>query len=151
MAKMIGKYVSEDEVKCKCDRHWQTIGHGEHAKQVNRLDHVIDKRVINMFDAIRERVGQPLEITSGYRCIPHNAEVGGVPDSQHVLGTAIDLVPPDGMTRTELYNIADDIQRNVFGYGGLGAYPPGNESIHIDVRGEHDTDGHFYRWGTEYL
>ena len=37
--------------------------------------------------SLRERVGAPIIVTSGYRCPVHNANVNGVPNSQHVLGT----------------------------------------------------------------
>lgn len=34
-----------------------------------------------------------LMITSGYRCIYHNAQIGGVPDSAHTKGLAFDAMP----------------------------------------------------------
>ncbi len=36
----------------------------------------------------------PIHITSGYRCIRHNAEVGGVPKSRHLIGAAADIAVP---------------------------------------------------------
>ena len=33
----------------------------------------------------------PVTITSGYRCPAHNAAVGGVAGSQHLLGKAVDI------------------------------------------------------------
>lgn len=38
----------------------------------------------------------PVTISSWWRTRAHNAEVGGAPNSQHLLGTAVDLVPADG-------------------------------------------------------
>jgi Peptidase M15 len=35
----------------------------------------------------------PLYVSSGYRSIPVNAAVGGAPDSAHLYGCALDLVP----------------------------------------------------------
>jgi putative chitinase len=48
------------------------------------------------FDRIRAAWAQPLGVTSGYRPEPINREVGGVPNSQHVLGKALDVYPLDG-------------------------------------------------------
>jgi len=39
-----------------------------------------------------------LKITSSKRTPEHNAEVGGVPNSQHISGTAVDVVLPQGIT-----------------------------------------------------
>ena len=36
-----------------------------------------------------------LIVNSGYRCEKHNKEVGGVPNSQHLVGNAIDIYSPD--------------------------------------------------------
>ena len=45
-------------------------------------------------DRVRLLLGRPLEISSGYRCPDLNAAVGGVPDSQHALGLAVDFTCP---------------------------------------------------------
>lgn len=45
-------------------------------------------------DALRERLGRPIVITSGYRGAQHNADVGGVPTSLHMRGAAADLIAP---------------------------------------------------------
>ncbi len=39
---------------------------------------------------VRDAAG-PLVITSGVRCADHNARIGGVPDSAHVMGVAADI------------------------------------------------------------
>lgn len=51
----------------------------------------IDQRVINMAQAIRDEIGVPIRINSGYRCPVHNANVGGVKSSNHTKGYAADL------------------------------------------------------------
>ena len=56
----------------------------------------IKQTVIDMCQKIRDRIGEPLRISSGYRCEKHNAEVGGVKDSQHVQGNAADIVCNSG-------------------------------------------------------
>ena len=79
-------------------------------------------------DKIRERVERPVYIESGYRCEDHNREVGGVPNSQHVLGTAADITVDD-ISIDELADIAKEC-----GADGVGRYY-GLQFVHIDVRG----------------
>jgi uncharacterized protein YcbK (DUF882 family) len=45
------------------------------------------------FQSIRQAWGRPLGMTSFYRPEPINREVGGVPNSFHVTGMAIDIYP----------------------------------------------------------
>lgn len=52
---------------------------------------VIDQRVINMAQTIREALGVPVRVNSGCRCEKRNAASGGVKGSFHVLGKAADL------------------------------------------------------------
>ena len=52
---------------------------------------IIDQRVINMAQAIREELGVPVKVNSGCRCEKHNARVGGVKGSKHTKGLAADL------------------------------------------------------------
>lgn len=52
--------------------------------------------VIRDADAIREAWGGAILVTSGYRPEPFNRAAGGVPDSRHVVGDALDICPADG-------------------------------------------------------
>lgn len=52
-------------------------------------------------ERVREIVGKPLIITSGYRCDILNKTVGGSPTSQHKLGEAIDF-KVRGMTNSQV-------------------------------------------------
>lgn len=45
----------------------------------------------NILEPLRAKIGQPIEISSGYRCERLNKAVGGAATSQHVLGQAADL------------------------------------------------------------
>lgn len=69
------KYFGKNEMTCKC-------GCG-----LNNTD----LRLMQIADGIREHFGHPAVITSGCRCAKHNAEVGGVQGSRHVLGKAMDF------------------------------------------------------------
>lgn len=55
------------------------------------------------FQSIRQAWGRPLGMTSFYRPEPINREVGGVPNSFHVTGMAIDIYPI-GLPLQALYN-----------------------------------------------
>lgn len=79
---------------------------------------------------LRDLAGRPISILSGYRCPDHNRKVGGTRFSQHLLGTAADLVIP-GLTPREVYDLA--VQVPAFRDGGIGLYPK-EMFIHLDVR-----------------
>ena len=42
---------------------------------------------------LRSLYGRPVRITSGWRCQTHNREVGGHPQSRHLIGCAVDVAP----------------------------------------------------------
>ena len=66
-------------------------------------------------------------INSAYRTKTHNAAVGGASKSQHLLGTAADIVVPN---TTPL--LAAQYAEHLLGdRGGIGVY---NSFIHVDVR-----------------
>lgn len=52
----------------------------------------INELISSLLTPIREIVGSPVTITSGYRCPSLNAAVGGVSTSYHVAGMAADFV-----------------------------------------------------------
>lgn len=49
----------------------------------------------DLLEPLRERLGEPLHVLSGYRCAELNRLVGGVRRSQHLLGEAADLYTPN--------------------------------------------------------
>ena len=52
-------------------------------------------RLADYLDSIREKLGKPISVSSGYRCPVLNKAVGGVANSQHQKGLAADLVCAD--------------------------------------------------------
>lgn len=62
--------------------------------------------LLETLDAIRERYGEPVRVTSGVRCAEHNRRVGGVPNSEHLTGEAADLAVPNGTARFYLITAA---------------------------------------------
>lgn len=67
----------------------------------------------------------PFQVTSFVRSRAHNAAVGGVSDSQHLLGTAADLVPTGG-TMDDLAAAA--AQSGLFGY-----VLPEGDHVHVQL------------------
>ena len=67
--------------------------------------------VDNLLDPIRERFAVPMIITSGYRCKRLNKLVGGVANSQHMKGEAVDFCFA-GFSKKEMaaafFEIAED-------------------------------------------
>lgn len=55
-------------------------------------------------ERVREIIGKPLIINSGYRCVKLNNAVGGSLTSQHLYAEAIDIRVP-GKTSSEVFRI----------------------------------------------
>lgn len=53
--------------------------------------------VENVLDPVREQLGKPIYVNSGYRCPRHNLKVGGAVNSQHMKGEAADIRCEDNM------------------------------------------------------
>lgn len=51
----------------------------------------LKRLAVEVLQPIRDAWGQPIVVSSGYRCQRLNALVGGVKNSQHVLGQAADI------------------------------------------------------------
>ena len=69
------KHFKKSEFTCKC-------GCGLNNIQIE---------VVKIADEVREHFGSPAIVTSGTRCKKHNKEVGGVSNSRHLQGKAIDM------------------------------------------------------------
>lgn len=86
-------------------------------------------RLLALLEQLRADIGGlPLHINSGYRCPAHNQNVGGVPNSQHTLGTAADVAVPAGLNFRQFAWYVDRLP-----FDGIGYYPDAN-FIHVDVR-----------------
>ncbi|MBR5698430.1 MAG: peptidase M15 [Prevotella sp.] len=51
----------------------------------------LQKLCVLVLQPLRDKVGAPVYINSGYRSKRLNAKVGGVPNSRHLLGKAADI------------------------------------------------------------
>jgi len=90
----------------------------------------VDPVLVEALQDLRDRVKQPIHITSGFRCIKHNAAIGGAEDSQHTLGKAAD-VRVVGMSPVDLAEAAKKVR--AFANGGIGLY---GAWVHLDVRSD---------------
>ena len=52
---------------------------------------IMDQGVMDRVQELRILHGGPITLTSGYRCPKGNQAVGGVPQSRHMRGTAVDI------------------------------------------------------------
>ena len=109
----LSSHFSHEELQCRCCGQLKA-----------------DSRLLDGLEALRALSRAPVVVHAGYRCARHNAEVGGVPGSEHTLGLAADIHLP-GMSLQRMYELASAIPE--FAEGGIGVYD-GN-FLHVDVRG----------------
>jgi len=64
----------------------------------------------NIFQPLRDGIGKPITISSGYRSEKLNKAVGGSKTSQHNKGQALDLVATTGFTNKDIF---DYIKKNL--------------------------------------
>lgn len=58
----------------------------------------------NVFQPLRDAIGKPIRISSGYRSEKLNKAVGGSKTSQHNKGQALDLVATSGFTNKDIFD-----------------------------------------------
>jgi zinc D-Ala-D-Ala carboxypeptidase len=90
---------------------------------------------LTRLDKLREVMGHPLLVISGYRSPEHNADIGGAKNSKHMQGIAFDI----SMTNVDPHRFEAEATR--LGFNGIGLYPPQKRSgsrnfIHIDTRAD---------------
>jgi uncharacterized protein YcbK (DUF882 family) len=88
------------------------------------------RRLATELETLREMLNEPIIILSGFRCFTHNKEVGGVKNSQHMLGLAVDIYVKS-KTPHQIFLLAR--QRESFYKGGIGQYPR-HDFTHLDIR-----------------
>lgn len=86
---------------------------------------VVSRELVLMLDLARELAETAFVITSGYRCKKHNQDVGGVKNSSHLKGLAVDIAVPDNVTRLKILR-----GLIIAGFRRIGI---GKDFIHVDI------------------
>jgi uncharacterized protein YcbK (DUF882 family) len=90
------------------------------------------EELVENLQVIRDHIGKPMRIISGYRSPPYNRKIGGARKSQHMKAKAADIVVR-GMKPAELKEIIITlIKEGKIKKGGVGLY---KNFIHYDTRG----------------
>lgn len=90
---------------------------------------VLHRRLAAAMQRLRGLCARPLVVTSGYRCAPHNAAVGGVANSFHRRGLAADVAVPAG-SQSLFREMAKEA-----GFARAIAYPE-RSFVHLEVSDE---------------
>ena len=88
---------------------------------------LVSTDLVKLLQNIRNHFGRAVTINSAYRNAVYNRKIGGVSNSQHVYGTAADIVV-SGVAPLQVAQYVETVQPNS---GGIGLY--GNFT-HVDVR-----------------
>lgn len=107
------RYFASEEFLCRCGRPECDASREIRASLGDALD------------ALRERMAEPLIVTSGNRCAFWNDQAGGEENSAHLTGWAVDLSVPDSRSRFRLLRGVFALQR--FRRIGIGA-----TFLHVD-------------------
>ena len=88
--------------------------------------------LITRLNQLREDLGVPIHVTSGYRTPEYNEQIGGADQSRHITGEAADIVA-EGISPEELADAAEEY------FPGIGIYEDGH--VHVDVGPEREWRG----------
>lgn len=88
---------------------------------------LISDELVDLLQKIRDHFGVAVTINSGYRTSTYNKKVGGATNSQHVKGTAADIV----VKGVDPLTVAQYSEHLMPDSGGIGVY---QTFTHVDVR-----------------
>ena len=91
---------------------------------------LIDGKLVDILQSIRDYFGKPVTINSAYRNATYNRKIGGASGSLHVKGMAADIVV-SGIAPSEVAKYAERI-----GVKGIGLYETAKDGyfVHVDTR-----------------
>jgi len=89
---------------------------------------IVSAWLVHLLNKVREAIGIPMIVNSGYRCKKHNKKEGGKPNSAHRRGTAVDIKCTNSTMRYLLIKYALEA-----GFKRIGV---GSSFVHLDVDGE---------------
>ena len=122
------RHFSAAEFRCKC-------GCGAGIERMNT-------DLLMMLDELRDRAGIPLVLSSPYRCEAHNRKIGGVNNSAHTRGYAVDIRCVDSHSRFVILQALLEV-----GFRRIELAPTW---IHVDNDPDKPRDVAFYRHGGAY-
>ena len=88
---------------------------------------LISDKLVGLLQNIRNHFGVAVVINSGYRTSTYNKKVGGATNSQHVKGTAADIV----VKGVDPLTVGQYVEYIMPDHGGIGVY---QTFTHVDVR-----------------
>jgi len=113
------RYWTREEFRCRCGEY--------HTPYCNGFPVEPDRTLVELVDDIRHELGVRCIRSSGIRCEQHNADEGGVSNSRHRSGKALDFMAV-GKTAQEVLAVAQKDKRCRYAYIiGNGPY------VHVDV------------------
>ena len=109
------RYWNREEFRCRCG-----------GKYCNGFPAEPDRTLVELVDDLREKAGKPGHASSGLRCTVWNSIQGGVANSRHLTGKALDF-SVDGMSGSQLLALAQKDSRTRYAYVIDGGW------VHVDV------------------
>lgn len=113
------KYWTRDEFKCRCGEY--------HAPYCDGFPVEPDHTLVQLADTVRGHFGRPGHRSSGIRCKQHNADSGGVYNSRHLLGKALDF-RIEGHTAAQVLAYVNTLDKVRY------AYAIDSDYVHMDVQ-----------------
>ena len=86
----------------------------------------MEEKLIRKAEEVRKHFGKPVIVTSGRRCATHNAKEGGVSNSRHLSGKAMDF-KIEGKTSEQILAYVQKLS------GIRYAYAINERCVHMDV------------------
>lgn len=90
------------------------------------------KLLAENLQVLRDAIGEPLRINSGYRTAAYNKKIGGKPKSLHLSALAADIAAKSLTPRQLAARIESLIKAGKMRQGGIGIY---KSWVHYDCRG----------------
>ena len=89
------------------------------------------RALVEQLQALRDALGEPVRVLSGYRTKSHNKAVGGASQSQHLLAKAADITVKSKSPKQLKDFIENLITDGKVKFGGIGLYAG---FVHVDIR-----------------
>lgn len=121
---MIKSYIMDTDGNVELGKHFKVR---EFACKDGSPVVFIDEYLVYILDILRNKIGKPVIITSGYRTPERNTKCRGTKYSYHMRGMAADI-RVDGMTPKEVANKLNDIVPDECGIIVYKSW------VHFDVR-----------------